>query len=275
MADILKVACIQTSSGPFIEDNLKATGEMIRAAAAMGAQFIATPENTCHMLSPGSEKKRSAPSQEDHPGVPFYAALASDLDIWLLTGSMAVRFDEHRIANRSFLFDNTGNLVAHYDKIHLFAAKLSDTEQYNEAETISAGEEAVVADSPWGGIGLSICYDLRFSHLYRDLAKAGANILTVPAAFTVPTGKAHWEVLLRARAIETGCFVIAPGQTGEHEGGRRTWGHSLIINPWGEILADAGNAVGIITADLDLFQVEQARTKIPSLHHDRTYRVNA
>ncbi len=275
MADTLKAACIQTSSGPVIEDNLKMTGEMIRAAAAMGAHFIATPENTCHMLSPGSEKKRDAPAQTDHPGVLFYSALASDLDIWLLTGSMAVRFDEHRIANRSFLFDNTGNLVAHYDKIHLFAAKLSNTEQYNEAETISAGEEAVVADSPWGGIGLSICYDLRFSYLYRDLAKAGANILTVPAAFTVPTGKAHWEVLLRARAIETGCFVIAPGQTGEHEGGRRTWGHSLIINPWGEILAEAGNAVGIITADLDLIQVEQARTKIPSLHHDRTYRVKA
>lgn len=274
MAETLKAACIQTSSGPVIEDNLKMTGEMIRAAASMGAQFIATPENTCQMLSTNSEKKRDAPAQEDHPGVKFFSDLASELDIWLLTGSMAVRFDAHRIANRSFIFDNNGNLVAYYDKIHLFAANLSDTEQYNEAKTISAGEKAVVADSPWGGIGLSICYDLRFAHLYRDLAKAGANILTVPAAFTVPTGKAHWEVLLRARAIETGCFVIAPGQTGEHEGGRRTWGHSLIINPWGEILADAGDAVGIIMADLDLFQVDQARSKIPSLQHDRKYRVN-
>ncbi len=274
MAETLKAACIQTSSGPVIEDNLKMTGEMIRAAAAMGAQFIATPENTCQMLSTNSEKKRDAPAQEDHPGVKFFSDLASELDIWLLTGSMAVRFDEHRIANRCFIFDNNGRLVAYYDKIHLFAAKLSDKEHYNEAETISAGEKAVVANSPWGGIGLSICYDLRFAHLYRDLAKAGASILTVPAAFTVPTGKAHWEVLLRARAIETGCFVIAPGQTGEHEGGRRTWGHSLIINPWGEILADAGDAVGIIMADLDLFQVDQARSKIPSLQHDRKYRVN-
>ncbi|MCB1682445.1 MAG: carbon-nitrogen hydrolase family protein [Rhodospirillales bacterium] len=275
MSDILKVACIQTNTGPVIEENLKVTGEMIRSASSMGAKLIATPENTCHMRTPTSEKLKSAPAQDNHPGISFFSSLAADLDVWILTGSMAVRLNEQKLLNRSFLFDNAGKLIAHYDKIHLFDVVLSDNENYSESKTINPGEEAVIASTPWGGIGLSICYDLRFAYLYRDLAKAGAKILTVPAAFTVPTGQAHWEVLLRARAIETGCFVIAPGQTGEHEGGRKTWGHSLIINPWGEILADAGNAVGIITADLDLYEVDYARKKIPALQHDRTYKVSA
>ena len=185
---------------------------------------------------------------------------------------MSIKLGDNRIANRSFLFSDTGEIVARYDKIHLFDVDLPTGESHRESDLVRPGEEAVVAETPWAIIGLSICYDLRFAYLYRDLAKAGASILTVPAAFTVPTGKAHWETLLRARAIETGSFVLAPAQCGEHEGGRQTYGHSLIIGPWGEVLADAGEDTGFIIAELDLSAVEKAREAIPALKHDRAYK---
>lgn len=275
MEQKLKAACIQMSSGPVITGNLDEAEKLIRQAAAQGAKFIATPENTCHIRMPSVEKLNSAPAQEDHPGLPRFSALAKELGVWILIGSMAVKASEDKLYNRSFLFDDQGNLAAHYDKIHLFDVVLSEKEKYGESEVIEPGTEAVVAWTPWGGMGMSICYDLRFAYLYRDLAKAGAGILLIPAAFTVPTGKAHWETLLRARAIETGSFVIAPGQTGEHEGGRKTWGHSLIIDPWGKILAEGGEKVGVVTAELDLSEVEAARTRIPSLLHDRKYKVRS
>ncbi|HET8728333.1 MAG TPA: carbon-nitrogen hydrolase family protein, partial [Alphaproteobacteria bacterium] len=190
-------------------------------------------------------------------------------------GSLAIRLDGDRVANRSLLFDPAGRIVASYDKIHMFDVDLAGGESYRESATFRPGERAVVAPVavPGGsaGLGLTVCYDVRFAYLYRALAQAGADILSVPAAFTVPTGRAHWHVLLRARAIETGCFVIAPAQTGEHDRGRRTYGHSLIVSPWGEVLADAGEEVGFVTADLDLSLVGQARTMVPALGHDRGF----
>ena len=272
MTQKLKVACIQLSSTPVIQENLDKAGELIRTAAAEGATLIATPENTCHIRMPSKEKLTSAHPEETHPGIPFFSDLAKELGVYILAGSFAIKVSEDKLYNRSYLFGADGEIIAKYDKIHLFDVELGRGESYKESEHILPGEKAVIADTPQAKIGLSICYDLRFAYLYRDLAKLGASILAVPAAFTVPTGKAHWETLLRARAIETGSFVIAPGQTGEHENGRHTWGHSLIINPWGEVLADAGSDIGYITAELDLNEVKEAREKIPALQHDREYK---
>jgi len=274
MADLLKVACVQMSSGPVMDENFKAAEKMIRAAAADGCSFIATPENTCHMSFPLSERLKTAQSSETHPGIPFFSQLAQELRVWVLIGSMAVKISDNKLLNRSFLFSDSGDLVAMYDKIHLFDVKLADGEAYRESDIMVPGGRAVVADMDGVNVGLSICYDVRFAALYRDLAKMRAQILAVPAAFTVPTGQAHWEVLLRARAIETGSFVMAPGQTGEHAGGRKTYGHSMIIGPWGDILAQAGEDVGYITAELDLENVIKARTAIPALKHDREYEVD-
>ncbi len=271
MADTLKVACVQMNAGPDIADNLKAAEGFIREAAGGGAQLIATPENTCHMRGVPGAKLESAPYEQDHPGIPLFGDLAKELGVWLLIGSMSVKLSDTQLANRSYLFSDSGDIAATYDKIHMFDVDLEDDRSYRESKACRPGDRAVVTKTPWGGLGMSICYDVRFPHLYRDLAKNGADILAVPAAFTVPTGQAHWEVLLRARAIETGVFVLAPGQTGEHEGGRKTWGHSMIINPWGEVLADAGSKPGIITADLNMDEIAEARKSIPALQHDRAY----
>ncbi len=273
MESSLKVACIQLNSGPVISENIVTAERMIRQAAGVGARLIATPENTCQIRTPAAAKLEKPIAQEDHPGVKRFADLAKELGVWLLIGSIAVRASETKLHNRSFLFDDQGNLAAHYDKIHMFDVVLSETEKYAESDQIEPGRETVVTKTPWGIAGLSVCYDLRFPHLYRDLAKAGAGMIFIPAAFTVPTGRAHWETLVRARAIENGAFVIAPAQTGEHEGGRKTWGHSLIVDPWGKILADGGESPGIITADLDLSEIETTRNRIPSLTHDREYKV--
>lgn len=275
MEQNLKVSCIQLNSGPAVEANIDAAARLIRQAAAQGAKLIATPENTCQIRTPAAARAEAPIPQEDHPGLKRFSALAKELRVWLLIGSMAVRASGTRRYNRSFLFDDRGNLAAYYDKIHMFDVVLSETEKYAESDNIEPGQEAVVAQTPWGVAGLSVCYDLRFPHLYRGLAKAGAGIIFIPAAFTVPTGRAHWEILVRARAIENGAFVIAPAQTGEHEGGRRTWGHSLIVDPWGKVLADGGERVGIVTADLDLSEIETARKRIPSLTHDRQYKVRS
>lgn len=272
MIDSIKVACVQMTSGSVVVDNLNKAGELIREAASYGARFISTPENTCHIRTPAKEKLKSVPWQKDHEGVPFFAALAKELNIVLHIGSMAVRASENKLYNRGFLFGRDGALMATYDKIHLFDVQLPTGETHRESEIVQAGEHAVVVEAPFAKIGMSICYDLRFAHLYRDLAKHGAEILLIPAAFTVPTGKAHWSVLNRARAIETGSFVISAAQVGEHEGGRKTYGHSMIISPWGEVLAEGdGEHDGLIMADLDLTKVKSARAAIPALLHDRGY----
>lgn len=270
---ILKAACVQMTSGPDILENLSVAEVLIREAVAAGAQFIATPENTCQIRFPTNEKLESTPEEKAHPGLPFFSNLSEQLGVWLLIGSMSIKRPSEKLANRSFLFSDKGDIAATYDKIHLFDVSLPTGEVHRESDIIEAGSEAVIVDIGHAKLGLSICYDIRFSYLYRDLAKAGADILVAPAAFTVPTGKAHWKTLLRARAIETGSFVIAPAQTGEHENGRKTWGHSMIIDPWGEVLAEMDEKPGITVADLDLNDVRQARQSIPALKHDRAYKV--
>lgn len=274
MSEKLKVALIQLSAGPDIAENIIAAETLIREAAAQGAQFILTPENTCHIRRPATEKLKSAKAMDGHPVVTRFADLAKELNVWIMAGSISVLLPEQKILNRSILIDANGNIVAEYDKIHLFDVDLPTGEVHRESAVVKPGEKAVVANTPWGKVGMSICYDLRFASLFRALSKAGASILTVPAAFTVPTGKAHWHTLLRARAIENGAFVLAPAQVGTHEGGRETYGHSLIIDPWGTILAEGdGENIGIIMAELDMDAVKTAREAIPALLHDREYSI--
>jgi predicted amidohydrolase len=267
----VKFACVQMTAGPEVQPNLDAAAALIREAAAGGAKFILTPENTS-IIEPDRDRALAKSfTQDAHPGLPFFSTLAKELGVWLLIGSMPIRVEPERLANRSFLIDDQGAIAAQYDKIHLFDVDLPNGEVYRESERIRPGSQAVLAPTPFGPLGMTVCYDLRFPQLYRDLAHAGAALIGIPAAFTVPTGAAHWHVLLRARAIETGAFVFAPAQCGTHAGGRRTYGHSLIVSPWGEILAEAGDAPGIISAAIDLSKVAAARSMIPSLRHDRDY----
>lgn len=267
----VRVALVQVNAGPEILPNLDQAGIFVRQAVAGGAQLVCLPENVS-LMTQGREKilARVKPETE-HPGVPFFRDLARETGAWIMTGTLGCLLPDGRVANRAFVISPAGEITARYDKIHMFDVDLAGGETYRESATYRPGEQAVVAATPWGGLGLSICYDVRFAYLYRALAKAGASIITVPAAFTVPTGRAHWHVLLRARAIETGCFVLAPAQTGTHDGGRGTYGHSVIISPWGEVLADAGEEPGVILADLDLSKVEEARRMVPSLRHDRSF----
>ena len=271
MSDMIDVALLQMTAGPVIADNLNAAEGMIRDAAAGGARFILTPENTCHMVFPMQEKLRTTPVEADNPIVKRFSELARELNVTILLGSIAVKVAANTIQNRSYLFNAKGDIVAKYDKIHLFDVSLPNGELYKESALVQPGGDAVVADAGFAKIGMTICYDIRFAQLYRMLAKAGASIITVPSAFTVPTGQAHWETLLRARAIETGCYILAPAQTGEHAGGRLTWGHSMVVDPWGAVVAQGGSEVGIITARLDLSAVEKARQSVPSLLHDRDF----
>jgi len=264
MPNIVKAACVQMTSGADIDENLAVAEKYIREAAGQGATFIATPEMTDSIVRYTRDKLASA---SDAPATRF-AALAKELGIYLLAGSFGVKITSDKLANRSMLFTPDGKCIAHYDKIHMFDVTLSRKEFYRESSEYEAGNKAVIAECKDFTLGMGVCYDLRFPHLWRDLAKNGAQILSAPSAFTVPTGSAHWETLLRARAIETGSFVIAPAQIGEHYEGRNTYGHSMIISPWGEILAEKDSGTGIITADLDLDEVDKART---ALQHDRDY----
>lgn len=268
---ILRVACIQVNAGPDLALNLAAAASLVRAAQAQGAELAVLPENTGLIVKDRAERFLRSFPEDHHPAVPFFADLARETGLWIVVGSIAVIVGEEKLANRCLVFAPDGSVAARYDKIHLFDVDLDKGESYRESENFRAGDRAALATTPWGKIGLTICYDLRFAALFRALAKAGAGIITVPAAFTVPTGQAHWHVLLRARAIETGCFVLAPAQCGAHDGGRQTYGHSLIISPWGEILAEAGEEPGIILADLNLDDVTRVRRMIPSLQHDRDF----
>jgi predicted amidohydrolase len=275
----LRVACVQLCSGDEVAANIEAASKLIRRAKADGAYFVATPEMTSLMdIRPGALNKKTRPEAEDQ-ALAAFRALAEDLAIWLLIGSLPIRIGPDTCANRSFLISPSGAVAARYDKIHMFDVEVGDGQSYRESKKFASGERAVVADIPvpGGGIesarlGLSICYDARFPQLYRALAKAGAEILMVPSAFTRVTGEAHWQVLLRARAIENGAFVMAPAQGGLHRDGRETFGHSLIVGPWGEILAEAATEPTVITASLDLSAVEEARRRIPALGHDRSFR---
>ena len=211
--------------------------------------------------------------EEGNPALETFQALAKELGIWLHLGSLAVLVDTGKIANRSFLISPEGRITARYDKIHMFDVNLPGGESYRESRNYEAGQDAVVANLPWGGLGLSICYDLRFPYLYRALAHAGAKFLAIPAAFTRVTGEAHWSALLRARAIETQCFVFAAAQGGRHEHGRETYGHSLIVSPWGKVLAEGGTDPGHVIADIDTKEIETVRARIPSLDPDREFSV--
>jgi len=268
---VFRAACVQLRSSDDVSQNVRVALELIRQAKAGGASFVATPENTTLMAPDGGAKlERSFPEDRDQ-ALPAFRAAAEELSIWLLIGSLAIRVSETKTANRSYLIDPKGGIAARYDKIHLFDVDLPSGERYRESNTVAGGEAAVTAELPWGKLGLSICYDLRFPHLYRALAKSGAVFLAVPSAFTETTGRAHWHVLLRARAIENGAFVLAPAQGGHHANGRKTYGHSLIVAPWGEVLAEADAEPGVIFADIDPELSVDARQRIPSLQHDRPY----
>lgn len=272
MADALRVACIQMTSGPNIADNLETAEQHIREAVADGARFVVTPENTCRIRFPAPKNMDDALTQDNHPGVPFFSHLAKELGIILLIGSLVVLGDDNKLLNRSFLFDPDGTLRTTYDKIHLFDVELPTGETHRESDTMHRGGRAVITKVHDGfNAGLSICYDLRFACLFRELAQNGANIMCTPAAFTVPTGRAHWEVLQRARAIETGSYVMAAAQVGVHDGGRRTYGHSMIVDPWGKVLSVKEEGQGYICADLNIAEVEKARSVIPALKHDREF----
>jgi deaminated glutathione amidase len=274
----MRVALVQLMSGDDPAANLLETERLVREAADAGAALVLTPECT-NLISASRELQRAVLEPEDRdPTLARLRAVAAECRIWLLIGSLCGKLeDEPRFANRSFLIAPDGGIRARYDKIHMFDVDLDGGESYRESAAYRPGERAVVAEAAGVTLGLSICYDMRFPYLYRDLAKAGAQVLTVPSAFTVPTGRAHWNVLLRARAMETGCFVLAPAQCGAHaarEGHRQrlTYGHSLAVAPWGEVLADAGeDGPGVTLVEIDPQEVTRARARVPSLGHDRAY----
>jgi deaminated glutathione amidase len=267
--DSFTAACVQMRTSTDIDRNVEDASALIQEAAKAGAQFVATPETTALMELGAKRLFANIVAEEDDRALKAFRALASDLNIHLLVGSLAVKLADDKAANRSFLIAPDGAIAARYDKIHMFDVDLGNGEAYRESKNYQAGGEAVLTELPWGGLGMTVCYDLRFSHLYRQLAHAGAGFLTVPSAFTKPTGEAHWHVLLRARAIETGCFVFAPAQGGVHENGRETYGHSLIISPWGEVLAEGGTDPCVILAEIDPSKIDAARSQVPSLTHDR------
>jgi len=267
----LRTGLVQMTSSTDVEENVAVASDMIRAAAADGATLVATPEMTTLLERRRKAVLDAARPEDDDRALPVFRNLAAELGIHLLIGSIPIRLGPRSLANRSFFIGPDGAIVARYGKSHRFDVTLDSGESYRESAVYEAGAEAVIARMPKAALGLSVCYDLRFPHLYRALAKAGADILMVPSAFTRTTGRAHWHVLLRARAIETGCFVLAPAQTGHHADGRETYGHSLAVAPWGEVLADGGEAVGVTVVDLDLSEVAAARGRIPALEHDRDY----
>ena len=274
---MLRVGIIQLNTGNQIAAAVDAAEAMVREAAAGGATFVTTPETT-HLM----EMNREAVLQKtcfeaDDQGLKRFQALAAELRIWLHIGSLIIKVTEDKLANRAFMISPEGDIRAHYDKLHLFDVDLPNGERYRESRLYRPGKSAVTVATPFGTVGLTICYDLRFPHLYRTLAEEGASIIMVPAAFTVETGEAHWQTLLRARAIETGCYVLAAAQTGKHATGRSTYGHSLAIDPWGEILGDAHNTCGVepgvMLVDLDLAKVAETRLTMPNLKHNRPFGV--
>jgi predicted amidohydrolase len=268
----IRIAALQMRSGTQPGPNLDALDALAGEAAAAGATYALSPEVTVVFAENRDGLRNVAGSWENNPDVARAADIAKRHKLFLHLGSMAVAVPDGRFANRSILFTPQGTIAATYDKIHLFDATLPGIKQYRESETYAGGDVALVSDAPGFKLGFSICYDVRFPALYRALAEAGAELIAVPAAFTVPTGEAHWETLLRARAIETGCFVIAAAQGGQHENGRATWGHSMVIDPWGKVVARRDDdAVGILLADIDLNSVAGARGRVPSRANARPF----
>jgi deaminated glutathione amidase len=279
MSSAFTACCIQFTSARDYEPNIRVVSDLVRRARDGGADFVLTPENTGLTEPIGKLRREKARDEANHPVLATLREVARETGVWLLIGSIAVDLsrepgtadNERRLANRSYLVNPDGAVVARYDKIHMFDVDLAGGESYRESNAFRPGGQTVLAETPWGVLGMTVCYDLRFPQLYRTLAQAGADFLAIPSAFTVPTGKAHWHVLMRARAIENGCFVFAPAQWGEHAEGRRTYGHSLIVDPWGEVLADAGEGVGMVSARIALDAIAKARRMVPSLQHDRIF----
>ena len=268
-----RAGLVQLRSGRSVTANLDKAEGLIRRAAKGGAIYVQTPENTGLMELSPTLVVEAAETEERSTPLARLRALARELGIFLHIGSLAIKLDETRVANRSYVIDPEGRVAARYDKLHMFDVDLPGGESYRESQYFRPGENAVVADLPFGRLGLSICYDLRFPALYRALASAGAEFIAVPSAFTKQTGEAHWRVLIRARAIETGAFVLAATQGGLHENGRATYGHSLIVSPWGEVLAEGGEDPCVVFADIDLAASEEARARIPALKHGRGFEV--
>lgn len=278
MAAAFKVACVQMTASRDMAANLAAAADWGRKARAAGAELICYPENVAIMEPQSQALYDGAKTEAEHPGTATFAALARELGVWILGGTLALRRHgagesdgDDRLVNRSLLFAPDGTVTARYDKIHMFDVEVGDGQTYRESAKIKPGEAAVIADLPWGGLGMTVCYDVRFPYLYRALAHGGALFLSVPAAFTKLTGEAHWHVLLRARAIENGAYVFAPAQCGTHAENRQTFGHGLIVDPWGRVLADAGDEPGFILATVDPAEALAARAKIPALTHDRHF----
>ncbi len=272
MSGSFTAACLQLCSTPEVEANIASVRELALRARDRGADLIMTPEVT-DMMEPRRDAVLAKAKQEaEHAMLAACRDLARETGAWFLLGSAVVKLaDDPLLANRSFLIAPDGGIAARYDKIHMFDVDLPTGESRRESKSYRPGAAAVVADLPWGKLGMTVCYDLRFPDLYRALAQAGASFLSIPSAFTVPTGRAHWHVLMRARAIENFCFVFAPAQSGEHAGGRKTYGHSLIVAPWGEVLAEAEDGPGFVTASIDPAKVAEARRAVPSLSHDRPF----
>jgi predicted amidohydrolase len=269
-----RAALIQMRSGREPARNLADATEMIRAAKALGAQFVATPEMTNVLETDRPRLLSLARHEDEDASVAGFAALARELGIWLNIGSLALKGPGEKLINRSLLYSPNGLVAARYDKIHLFDVDLPGGERIRESAAYEGGGAAALAPLPWARLGLTICYDIRFPALYHSLAMAGAGVFTVPSAFTVPTGEAHWHVLLRARAIEAGSFVLAAAQGGAHECGRKTYGHSLAVSPWGEILAEAGEEPQVLVFEIDTDKIALARRRIPALHHGRAFGLN-
>jgi len=268
-----RVGLVQMCSGRDVERNVNDATDLIRRAKHEGADYIQTPEMTTIMELDRARLLAAARPEPANSVISHFQSLARELGVFLHIGSMAILVSDGRLANRSFLLSPAGDIAARYDKIHMFDVDLGGGESYRESANYEPGRRAVLADLPWGKLGLTICYDLRFPHLYRALARAGARFLAIPSAFTRPTGMAHWHTLLRARAIESQAFVFAAAQGGMHENGRETFGHSLIVSPWGELLAEAGVHPTVIVADVELQLLEDVRRRVPSLQHDRAFDV--
>ena len=271
MSVSFKAACIQNCATPDVAHNLEVTLRLTREAAAAGADLVCLPEYFSGVETRDGLFHPAAFPEDSHPAIAAFRAAARELGVWLHLGSLGVGSPGERVKNRGYVLTPKGEIAARYDKIHLFDVDLSGSGGgvFAESAKYAPGSEVVVAKTPFGGVGLSVCYDLRFPELYRTLAQQGADWIVVPSAFAPQTGKDHWEVLLRARAIETGCYVIAAAQCGTHAEDRKTYGHSLIVDPWGEVLADGGEQVGVITAEIDAARVAEARRKIPALRHDQ------
>ncbi len=277
--DKYTIACLQANTSNDLAANLATVGAMMREAAANGAKLVATPEYTLMMDGSGRVMRDNALPPDGGDPLVHLRGLAKALQVWLLLGLLTLRTGEEgegadtRIVNRSFLISDAGEVVASYDKIHMFDVTLPDGKVIRESSAYRPGDKAVVVDTPLGKVGLTICYDLRFPGLFRTLAQAGAQLITVPSSFQRQTGKAHWHALLQARAIENGCWIVAPAMCGEHAGNRQTFGHSLVVNPWGEVVADSGEGPGVVYAEIDVGRVAKVRGMVPSLTHDRRYEI--